>query len=64
MTKDKKPESTEKGKKGPDTSGVTLDDAGRFELDDKELGEVAGGMGAILQVCCPSVKSCTLKKNC
>lgn len=34
----------EQNKKGPDVSNVNLDESGKFELDDKELDEVAGGL--------------------
>ncbi|MFZ4534798.1 hypothetical protein [Propionivibrio sp.] len=64
MTKDSKPESADKEKKGPDTSGVKLDDAGRFELNEEELGEVSGGARKIMQVCCPSVTKCTVGSAC
>ena len=31
-------------KKGVDSSKIVIDDAGRFELDDEQLNDVAGGM--------------------
>lgn len=58
---DKKPEPKKEKTTGPDTSNVKLDDAGRFELDDKQLGEVSGGAMAILKVCCKTVQGCTIK---
>lgn len=61
---DKKPEPNKGKKTGPDTSGVKLDDAGRFELDEKQLGKVSGGLAKVLQVCCPSVTKCTVGKKC
>jgi hypothetical protein len=79
--KGKKPDPTQKSKlkaKGPDTSGIKLDDAGRFkaqdgELSDETLDRVSGGTifrvtsackppKPVLKVCCPSVNGCTIKK--
>jgi hypothetical protein len=50
---------SEQEKKGPDVTKINLDESGKFELDDEELNDVAGGMKPkMIPACGPGVKQC------
>ncbi len=54
--------------KGPDTSGIELDETGKFDLNDDDLAKVSGGKPKIIPACGGSItpSGCIVKvgKSC
>ncbi len=55
-------------RKGPDTSGIELDETGKFDLNDDDLAKVSGGKPKLIPDCGGSItpSGCIIKvgKSC